>query len=117
MTVLPAVRKREARRILEPRRGTVDDLRHQRKRLQRTRSELFQEQKRSKVADIALVREREYRAQSSLVHVRLADIVMVRHLEAAHLGERSCGIFSGDREQRTLRRPGAAIDEVADFTT
>jgi hypothetical protein len=30
---------------------------------------------------------RRHRAQPSLVHVRLADIVMRRHLEAAHLGE------------------------------
>jgi len=51
MSVLPAVRKRKARRILEPRRGTVDDLRNQRERLQRARPELFQQQKGGKVAD------------------------------------------------------------------
>jgi hypothetical protein len=61
------------------------------------------------------VGEREHRAQPSLVHVRLADIVMRRHLEAAHLGERSCRILSGDGEQGTLRRLGAAIDQVADL--
>ena len=78
MSVLPAVRKRKARRILESRRGTVDDLRHQRKRLQRARPELFEQQKGRKVADIALVGEREHRAEPSLVHVRLTDIVMRR---------------------------------------
>jgi hypothetical protein len=106
MSVLPAVRKRKARRILEPRRDTVDDLRHQRERLQRARPELFQKQKGGKVANPALVGEREHRAQPSLVHVRLADIVMGRHLDAAHLGERSCRILSGDGEQGTLRRHG-----------
>src|SRR5438045_87335 len=117
MSVFPAVRKREARRILEPRRGTMDDLCHQRERLQRARSELFQKQKGGKVADIALVGEREHRAEPSLVQVRLADIVMRRHLKAAHFGERAYRILSGDGEQGTLRLLGAAIHQVADLTT
>ena len=117
MSVLPTMRKREARRVLEPRRSTVDDLRHQRERLQRPGPELFQKQKGRKVVEVALVGEREHRAQPSLVHVRLAHIVRPWHLEAAHLGERSCRIFSDDREQGTLRRLGAAIDQVADLTT
>src|SRR4051794_37718610 len=102
MSVLPAVRKRKARRILESRWGTMDDLRHQRERLQRPRPELFQKQKGGKVADIALVGECEHRAQPSLVHVRLAHIVMHGHLEATHFGERSRRILSGNGEQGTL---------------
>ena len=54
----------------EPGRSTVDDLCHQRERLQRARPELFQKQKGGKVFDITLVGEREHRAQPSLVHVR-----------------------------------------------
>ena len=70
----------------------------------------------SKVADIALVSEREHPGQPSLVHVRLADIVMRRASQPAHLGARSCRILSGDGEQGALRRLGAAIDQVADLT-
>ena len=43
MSVLAAVRECEPRRIGESCRGTVNDLRHQRERLQRARPELFQE--------------------------------------------------------------------------
>jgi hypothetical protein len=92
----------------------VDHLSHQRERLQRARPELFQQQKGGKVADIALVGEREHRAQPSLVHVRLADIVMRRHLKAADLGERSCRILSGDGEQGALCRLGASIHQIAE---
>ncbi len=59
MSILPVVRECEACGIGEPGRSTVDDLCHQRERLQRARPELFQKQKGSKVADIALLSEGE----------------------------------------------------------
>src|SRR5688572_2553252 len=74
MSILAAVGKREARRIGEPCRCAMDDLRNERERLEGARSELFQEEKRREVADIALVGERQDRAESPLVHIRPADI-------------------------------------------
>ena len=63
MAVLAAVREREARRIVEARRRAVHDLGDQRQRLQRARAELFEQQERGEVAQVALVRQRQHRAE------------------------------------------------------
>ena len=102
VSVLSAMRERKPGRILEPRRRTVHHFRDERQRLQRPRTELLQQQERGEVAQLAFVRERQHRAEPFRVDVRRPDIVMRRHLEPPHLGDR---LRRDPRGQSSAARP------------
>ena len=114
MTVLAAVGEREPRRIVEARRRAVHDFGDQRERLQRARTELLDEQQRGEVAQLPLLRERQNGAEPPRLHVGRAHLVMRRHLEAPHVGERAVRILAHDLQQRVLCRARAAVHEIAD---
>ena len=69
VAVLAAVREGEARRVVESCRRAVHDFGDQRQRLQRARAQLFEQQERGEVAQIAFVRERQHGAQPLRVDV------------------------------------------------
>ena len=90
MPVLAAVREGEAGRVVEAGRRAVHDLGNQRQRLQRPRPELFDQQQRGEVAQVALVGQGQHRAEPSRVDVAGPDVVMCRHLQPADGGHRAC---------------------------
>ena len=79
MAVFAAVREREARRIGEAAGRSVHDFGNQRERLQRARAEIFEQQQRGKIAELALVGDGQHRAQPFQVDVSRAHVVMRRH--------------------------------------
>ena len=62
MAVLAAVRERKTRRIVESRRRAVHDFGNEGQRLEGPRAELFEQEKRRKVPQLALLRECQARA-------------------------------------------------------
>ena len=115
MSVLAAVREREARRIVEPRRRAVHDLGDERQRLQRARAELLEQQERREVAQLALVGERQHGAEPPLVHVARGG----RRGAPASRGaapRRACAAGSLARDGRAAppAPAGAAVHQVAD---
>ena len=86
-------------------RRAVHDLGDQRQRLQRARAELLQQQERGEIAQLALVRERQHRAEPLHVHVgrRARRDGAGMHSRRASASVRS-GSVAGDRQQRVLRR-------------
>ncbi|MNL45736.1 hypothetical protein D3C87_1684050 [compost metagenome] len=62
VAVLAAMREREAGRIAETRRRAVDDLAHERQRLDRARAYAFEHKQRFHIVDRIIVRQCEYRA-------------------------------------------------------
>ena len=69
----------------------MDDFGYQGQRLQRPWSELLEKQELGKVAELAFVGHRKHRAQSLIVDIGSANVVMARHLETAHFGQRPFG--------------------------
>ena len=90
MPVLAAVREREARRIGEAARRAVHHLGDQRQRLQRARPEILQQQQRREIAELALVRDRQHRAQPLQIDILRAHIVMRAASPAAAPRRASC---------------------------
>ena len=114
MPVLPPVCEGEPRGIGKARRRAVHHLRNQRERLQCSRTELFEQEERREIAQVALVCERQHGAQALLIHVHGAHVMSSRHLETFDLADCRVRIASGDREQRVLRRARPAIHEIGD---
>ena len=108
MAVLPAVREREPRRIVEPRRRAVHHFGDERQRLQRARTELLDAgaARRSRGGP-ARARGPAPRRAGVALHVGWPDVVVRRHLEPADGGQRAVRIVLHDRQQRVLRRAGA----------
>src|SRR4030095_488468 len=139
VTVLPAMREGEARRVVETCRRAVHHFGDERQRLQRARTELLEQEERGEVAQVAFVRQSQHRTETLLVHVVWAHIMMARHSEmACHLtmarrhletpgrrsamreggpnvSERAGRILTRDGEERILCRTCLAIDEVHDL--
>jgi len=72
MAVFPAKRKRESRRIGESRRRAVNHFRDHRQCL--AGSDVFQQQERREVTQLAIVRDRQHGAKPRQVHVLRAHI-------------------------------------------
>src|SRR6185503_5359441 len=86
---------------------------------------LLEQEERGEVAQVTFVREREHCAEALLVDVLRAYIVVRWHNETpgrrsamreggADVGKGSRRSLARDGEQRLLRRPRLAIDEVHD---
>ena len=103
MTVLAAVREREARRIGESSGGAVHNLGDQCQRLQRPRAQILQQQQRCEVAELALVGRRQHRPEALEIDISGAHVVVPRHRQLPRLCEGDVGILADDREERTLR--------------
>ena len=112
MAVLAAVRERKARRIVESRRRAVHHFGDQRERLKRPGAKLFEQQEGCEIAEAALVREGEHRAQPLLVDVHRPHVMLRRHGEAPHLANRTRRIGARNRQQGILRGARAAIHQV-----
>lgn len=85
VAVLAAVREGETRGVGEAAGCAVHDFRNERERLQRARTEAFDEQQRGEVAKIVLVRYGEHRAETLEVDVCCAHVVVLWHDELASL--------------------------------
>ena len=114
MAVLAAVGERETRGIRKSHRRPVDHFGNQSKRLQRARAQLFQQQQRCEIAQIALVSDRQNRAQPLEIDILGTYVVMRRHRQA-QITNRDFGRLVADLEQSGLRRTRRRIHQIHDF--
>src|SRR5438445_5530705 len=114
MAIFTAEREGIARRIGESSWRSVDDLRDERKSLQRSRAELFEKKQRGEVIKVAFIREGKNSAEPLQVHILRADIMSFRHDEPAGLVYRRVRMLPGQLEQCVLRRFRSGIDQIHD---
>src|SRR5690349_8289211 len=114
MPILPAERKRIARRIGESGGRSVNDLGYERERLQCSGAKFFEKKQRREVIKLAFVRNCEHGAEPLQVDVLRANIVSSRNDEPARLIYGCVGMLPRQLEQRVLRRLSCMIDEIHD---
>ena len=110
MSVFSSMSECEARRIVEPCGRAVHHFRDERERLQRSRPQLLDQQKRREVAQLPLVGECQDSAEPPRIDVSGANVVMRRQDEPAGLGQGVLWIGARQSEQRVLGRSRPAID-------
>ena len=75
MPVLAAKRERKARRIRKSGRRSVNDFRNKRKRLQRPRPELFEQQEFRKIMKLAFVGDSQHGAEPFQIDIECLNFV------------------------------------------
>ena len=115
MPVLAAQCEREAGRVAEAGRSAVDDLGYERQCLQGSRAQIFGEQERCKIAEVAFVTDCEHGAEAFEIDIFGAHVMMCGHdEEAAGFSKGRVRVLPRNGEQCILGGKRAAVGEVQD---
>src|SRR5262245_54295208 len=93
----------------------MDYFSHQRKSLQRSRPEFFEQQEFGEIMELPFVGNGQNRSEPFQVDVVCANLVMRWKVQSISFLQSRDGILSDDFNHRQLGGPGCMVDQIHDF--